>query len=1649
MPGSVHPDDPQLEQAVGTIETELAGYLPHDDRVAAACDVLRDHFDTLTSPAGRGWLERLQVWPGRRVGSVVTPVFALLEVAADGHAHPWPLLAALLDARDSALQQRALGAVVRAVATGRLALTPEVFGLLAERAGEEGNALASPAALVDIAKLLPRGRGKLLHELFLAGSTPAVRRLAARLLDLSGPSPSPGLVARLIGAEAAHLLAPYLTFTCATHQDLLDVVPLARDPGALESFRRAVQVCGRRLLCDVVASLGWRRVNFGLEARPMVGLSVAGAFPLLLERGEARIFDGLSDVRRAFERVLVVAVGGTAAAMAGSSDTNPLVARFRAYNVLHADVLGEILDVAPLTRARLDQVLDRMDRLVADFTALFGGATDRAVRDEVAALVRVHADLAERIGRALAVGSGDPLPMDVCRLVQPFEDPTGPSDIRTLHGLKRYLHQRALKLAFGLIGTGPKTTRTVDLAIATPGRGVEVGRHIEFVDLEGEGQGGPAPSIPYQVRLVVEALAIQLLHGVHIQPDIRVFCYGNEVHYFARYRNHPAFIRVDFSPPLRGGMIDLQYAGVSINDLSVHPCPSLDAIRVFFERLDFIVSVDSTRIQARYDKERAFTLDALHQRAMMLFRLLPYLMDVDWAIGSLQVNEEGRRMVAEAWAGFFERWGVLPMDQLLTKDRGGILQGIEPAPEGAREIRWNGRQPYRDRFSVAPSSELVAALEERIAALGLELAAPVTGDDLAGQVRFDRRVLGPLRAALARGEIHETPGGLVRRACSLFERVHEVDRLAAILESAPELVARSVHLAHVVPLLERHVGFKTTGTINGYDVQRASVRLCGADLTVYVVRDAADMPRMACAALDGCLWRRRRSAEAPWEDNAGCDVEQVLDGLRRANILGSSPDSSVVDPAVTAEHLRRMFRVPRSGARGRPLASERVVTGVSASPGRAAGLARLGASGRRREDLEGAILVAARLGPNDAPCLFYAAGVVATGGGVLSHLGLLAVESGKPALIIEGTWRRLPKGDDELAFTTLEYDERESERYGYRLAERHHLRDVEGGILDGDLVVLDAEQRTLTVLGHDAVALALHESLREHAAATRCLAEAIDGEAVLRARGHHLRALHQLEKAVRRVSEPGLARFAVEELLGQLAQSESTGAVRDGVALLRLLADNREAGNAARMAIGQATGRLAGRIREAREQAISLIPTCTTCHDVLALRLKVVRLRDMLMRVTTALDSGGLDSGVVGTGDGQDIDDMAYARLCHLRDQLTASLVSGAGPGGRRPRQAQLRRLGAVLEPGRQQAPSPGPDQAEGRSALASRLIVTAADGGLDLERLAGGKAANLAEIDRILGPGVVPDWFAVTVSAFQAVLTPEGRQTIDDILSDASLGADGQAAAIRAFWTRIEMPSGLVQELATAYRELGPDCHVAVRSSALDEDTEETTRAGQFETFLFVRSERAVVEHVKLVWSGLWTERAIAGRAAERRSGTGQSGQDWPCCGVVVQRMVSSRVAGVLQTINAADARPREMVINVVLGLGEGIVSGAVSADHIVVAKIASPDGTLRFRYLTADKRERVIFDARYGHGTVRVGTLAHQRLRPALEYPELLALVEMATRLEQAYGHPLDIEFGFDDARLCVLQVRPMPASLAVWTETNERFPLGVADRRVEVLS
>ena len=288
-------------------------------------------------------------------------------------------------------------------------------------------------------------------------------------------------------------------------------------------------------------------------------------------------------------------------------------------------------------------------------------------------------------------------------------------------------------------------------------------------------------------------------------------------------------------------------------------------------------------------------------------------------------------------------------------------------------------------------------------------------------------------------------------------------------------------------------------------------------------------------------------------------------------------------------------------------------------------------------------------------------------------------------------------------------------------------------------------------------------------------------------------------------------------------------------------------------------------------------------------------------------------------------------------------------------------------------------------------------------------------------------------------------REAIDKIISRSDISNREKSLHIKNLWNSIPLPEQIKCEVIEAYRELENEffetsskekdsqLYVAIRSSSCEEDAEIAARAGEFETYLFITGEELLIEYLKRTWSGLWTERAIHNRSIFKHQLDGTTG------GVIVQRIVWSRISGVMQTINVPKKDLREIVINAGLGLGEGVVSGAVAADQIIVSKKGNLEkGPLSFNYITSDKMQQVVFNKRAGYGTVVSPTLYHQRFRPALEYVELCELVAIAAKLESAYGYPLDIEFGIEGTKLWILQVRPVATFLPAFKETLNNYPL-----------
>ncbi len=282
-----------------------------------------------------------------------------------------------------------------------------------------------------------------------------------------------------------------------------------------------------------------------------------------------------------------------------------------------------------------------------------------------------------------------------------------------------------------------------------------------------------------------------------------------------------------------------------------------------------------------------------------------------------------------------------------------------------------------------------------------------------------------------------------------------------------------------------------------------------------------------------------------------------------------------------------------------------------------------------------------------------------------------------------------------------------------------------------------------------------------------------------------------------------------------------------------------------------------------------------------------------------------------------------------------------------------------------------------------------------DLPRV-GGKAANLGEL---MAAGLpVPDGFCVTTDAYARIAT----------------GVDLTAApgAVRAALRAAPVPADVGDAVTAAYRELGPDVPVAVRSSATAEDLPTASFAGQQDTYLNVVGADAVVEAVRHCWASLWTDRAVAYR---REAGVDPDGVR---LAVVVQRMIDASVAGVLFTADPVSGRRRRAVVDASPGLGEAVVSGAVNPDHLVVDDDQESGPRVVERRL-GDKA--VAVRPLPGGGTEQVGLAAGTEA--CVTDAEVLALVALGRRVEAHFGAPQDIEWALDAAgTLWLTQARPI---------------------------
>ena len=306
---------------------------------------------------------------------------------------------------------------------------------------------------------------------------------------------------------------------------------------------------------------------------------------------------------------------------------------------------------------------------------------------------------------------------------------------------------------------------------------------------------------------------------------------------------------------------------------------------------------------------------------------------------------------------------------------------------------------------------------------------------------------------------------------------------------------------------------------------------------------------------------------------------------------------------------------------------------------------------------------------------------------------------------------------------------------------------------------------------------------------------------------------------------------------------------------------------------------------------------------------------------------------------------------------------------------------------------------------------------------VAGGKGNNLGIMAKIGLP--VPTGFIITAQTYEDFINRTG---IKDRIFGFLKGLDPEeteklqqaAKQIQTLVINTEVPENIKESILESYEALSVEkgeaedlignreAFVAVRSSATAEDLPEASFAGQQATYLNVRGQEDIIKAVRACWASLFTARAIYYR--ERNNFP----HEQVLIAVVIQKMVNSEKSGVMFTINPANNRPDEIIIEAVYGLGEMIVSGEVSPDLYIVNK---KDRSIK--KIEVKKKEKGMFRNIKGENEKRKIRDDRQE-KQVCDEKEIKEIARLGQKIEKHYGKPQDIEWAIEKGEILIVQSR-----------------------------
>ncbi|XP_028967458.1 uncharacterized protein LOC100904808 [Galendromus occidentalis] len=208
-----------------------------------------------------------------------------------------------------------------------------------------------------------------------------------------------------------------------------------------------------------------------------------------------------------------------------------------------------------------------------------------------------------------------------------------------------------------------------------------------------------------------------------------------------------------------------------------------------------------------------------------------------------------------------------------------------------------------------------------------------------------------------------------------------------------------------------------------------------------------------------------------------------------------------------------------------------------------------------------------------------------------------------------------------------------------------------------------------------------------------------------------------------------------------------------------------------------------------------------------------------------------------------------------------------------------------------------------------------------------------------------------------------------------------------------------------------------AVRSSAVCEDSEEMSAAGQMSTFLGIRGIDQLSAAVVKCWASQFALTAVNYKR--------QYGQelDSPMA-VVVQEMVSAECAGVMFTCDPVTSDPSRTLITANYGLGESVVSAAADPDTFLLKGRGKGDMELLERRL--GRKERMIVESGTTDGTEEREVGAESASTFCLSDLDVVRLAKIGAQLSDIADSPRDFEWAIKDQKIFFLQSRPVTSFL-----------------------